>query len=135
MESEREILRKNHLKSTPTREAVLSLLKSNHSPFSVEDIYTSIECADKVTIYRTVKDLALKGIINQVDLGASRAYFEYSHSHHHHLVCTNCEKVEDFNVCNLGGLERKILSQSKNFTQITRHSFEIFGICKNCTRN
>ena len=128
-------LKKNNLKLTPPRKLILEILSKNHGPFSAEDIqkkFTKKNC-DLVTVYRTLTSLEEAKIVQRCEFGDGIARYELSdseESHHHHLICKECKKVEVIDTCEL---ENSINSfaQKKGFTNIT-HQLEFFGTCLDC---
>lgn len=122
------------MRETPARRKVLGLLSASKRPLSVKDLVSKLPGADTVTVYRTVDALVKAGRAKRVDLGGRAALYESSDRHHHHIVCTSCGKIEDFEDCALGGAEKAILGHSKSFARITDHSFELFGLCVACDK-
>jgi Fur family ferric uptake transcriptional regulator len=53
-----------------------------------------------------------------------------AHGHHHHLVCTNCGRVEDFTRCDVTDLVRQLTSATD--FQIEGHWLELYGRCRAC---
>jgi len=52
--------------------------------------------------------------------------------HHHHLICLECDKVEDVELANdLNEIEKRILQ--KNGFKIINHTLEFYGLCKQCS--
>lgn len=125
------------LKLTPTRILVLELLHKNHKPLSVKDIYQKLEKEklDQVTIYRVLNSFAKAGLVRTVEFGDGQSRYEMKDEHdHHHIVCEKCYKVSDFTGCIAPEITKKALVQAKDFASITRHSFELFGVCKSCVK-
>lgn len=131
------VLQKNSLKTTPARVAILGLFKKINKPISAEYIVTKVskEKIDQVTVYRTLHSFEKAKIIRRVDMRQDAVFYELADEHHHHVICTSCGEVEDFNFCIKGGLEEKIISQSKKFSHISDHSLELFSVCKPCIKN
>jgi len=51
------------------------------------------------TVYRTLKLMSQMGILRELDLGDDYKYYELNGprpTHHHHLICTRCDKVIEF---------------------------------------
>jgi Fe2+ or Zn2+ uptake regulation protein len=48
--------------------------------------------------------------------------------HHHHLVCTQCNAIQQLDVCPVESL----LTQLTVPFQVQYHNFEIFGLCYQC---
>ena len=61
----------------------------------------------------------------------SSRYELESLDHHHHIICIDCDKVEDIVLEKyLDSQEQKIMRQKK-FKTIS-HSLEFFGLCAEC---
>ena len=125
------------LKYTAPRLAVVTLLGDKHEPLSVQNIYDSLASKnniDLVTIYRTLASFEKAGLVKRVDLRKDAILYELANDHHHHLVCTNCGTTEDFVVCDVEEITKKVLVKSSKFNAIQQHSLELFGICKDCVK-
>jgi|SRR3989344_3195276 len=120
---------------TPARIAVLSVLEKEKRPLSVEKIIQTIgeKDIDYVTAYRTITALKKAGLVRQIDFQHNHAHYELaSLGDHHHVVCTKCDKVADVANCGIEKME-KVALQESGFREITDHSLEFFGICKQCS--
>lgn len=137
MDTATSILKRHGMKSTQGRIQVLDALIRSPDPLSVETLFLHTDKAvDLSTIYRTLKDFAEKEIVDTVSLEKNKQLYEIKHgrSHHHHIICTQCNKVEDVDMCDIGTLSSKILSHSKKFKHITKHALEFFGVCNTCAK-
>ncbi len=128
------ILKINGFKITPTRLAILKVFSHDCEPINAEFIFKKLkkEKVNIVTIYRTLTSFENVGILKHVDLQKDSAYYELSGHHHHHIICTDCGMVEGFEVCDIDNLTDKVLKNSNKFNIITKHSLELFGLCKKC---
>ncbi len=129
------ILSKNNLKITPARIKIFELLSKSNTPLTADMILCGIKdnSIDRVTVYRTIELLVELKIIGRVDLRGDSVHYELLDRHHHHIVCTNCGTLEDFESCKIKQVSKNILAKSKKFKIINDHSFELFGVCKSCT--
>jgi len=132
------ILKKSKLKATSARISILEIFTSESKPISVEMIDQKLKGKriNQVTIYRTIESLLKPGIIGRVDLRQGSIFYEFIdvHDHHHHIVCTNCNLIEDFESCQVEGVIKRVLEKSKKFNVVNDHSFELFGICNVCIK-
>ena len=128
------ILKCAKLKVTSARILILDLMTNSKTPLTVEMIREKIKNkkVDQVTVYRTIESLLKAKIIGRVDLRKGSVFYELLGDHHHHIVCTKCGVLEDFESCRVEDITQKILLGSKKFRIISDHSFELFGICKLC---
>jgi Fe2+ or Zn2+ uptake regulation protein len=133
----KEILRKSGYKATPSRLAILEILKRAKNPISAQDIIDALPSnTDQATVYRTLKSLNEKGIIKPIDLRHNHAHYELTNTdEHHHLICLRCGRVEEVHHCNIETTQETILRSSKHFAEIKQHALEFYGICKSCAKN
>jgi len=125
------------LRQTKARRAFIEVLSATHAPLSATQILEAIEnkgvSVNKTTIYRELSRLEKIGMVHEVKMGDRKRYYELaSRDHHHHLICVQCENVEDVDLSEkeLSREEHKV-SREKNF-MIIRHSLEFFGLCQKC---
>jgi Fur family ferric uptake transcriptional regulator len=89
---------------TPTamRILVLNSLSQKKAALSLADIEKSLEPADRITIYRTLKTFAEKGLIHIIDDGSG--FHKYAlcadncdegnhHDLHVHFTCISCKET------------------------------------------
>jgi len=87
---------------------------------------------NKSTIYRELQFLLDNGYLVEVFLHAKQVSYESSKlTHHHHLVCNDCGKVDNLENCPALGLEKDVYQ--KNGFKIERHNLEFYGTCANCS--
>jgi Fe2+ or Zn2+ uptake regulation protein len=130
----RDMLRKSGFKATPSRLAILDAFKKAKKPMSAQGVIDLLpRSTDQATVYRTLKSLREKGIIQQVDLHHNHAHYELAGLvEHHHLICLHCGKVEGVRYCNIEEIQSVVLRSSKYFAEIKQHALEFYGICKSC---
>lgn len=85
---------------------------------------------EKSTIFRELNALCDKQIIIKNSI-SGKSFYEIPCSHHHHLVCVYCGKIESVEMKNIFKSFEKKLSKSKNFL-ITNHVLDFFGYCEKC---
>ncbi len=130
-------LRESGYRATPARLSVLRLLKTEVRPLSIEAIARKLKklTLDQATLYRILNDFKSSGIVKEIDLRHGHAHYELATiSHHHHIVCTQCGKIEDFSKCDFEKVSKIILKTVSSFAKITDHPSELFGICKKCEK-
>jgi len=129
-----ELLRKAGLRATKPRAAVLSHLRKSPYPARILAIAKDVRrSVDQVTVYRTVEALHKAGLVRESNLAGERAFEYASSDDHHHIVCTHCGRIEDFEEPSHEKLAAHVLKKS-SFAKITGHSLEFFGLCRACAR-
>lgn len=128
------------------RQAILDVLSMANKHLSVEDIYMKVHPKypkiGLTTIYRTLDILANVGLLHKFDFGDGRARFELAEGlkgahHHHHLICTGCNRVIDYTdfideEIELLRQTEKCLSKKYDF-KITNHLIQFYGLCDKCS--
>lgn len=128
----KKMLQNAGLKNTAMRIVVLETFLGNKYPKTAQEIHKQLKKIDLVTLYRTIASFEKSGILKRVDLRQDAVYYELNVKHHHHLVCTNCAKVENFENKKVEKIIGEIFRKSKKFKNLKEHSFELFGLCKAC---
>jgi Fur family ferric uptake transcriptional regulator len=132
------IIRNAGFRATKPRLLVLSFLQKVEYPADIKEIIAGVgrKNVDQVTVYRILDAFKKAGVVVQVDFQHGRAYYELKDAKHdhHHIICTGCDKIEDFTGCDYDKLANKALGQTKGFARVTNHSLELFGLCNTCVK-
>ena len=124
----------NIVRKTPARSAITEFLSNSNSPVDVSQIINYLRKlnlgTNKVTVYRIMDYLYQNGIVDRMEFGEGKFRYEIKRNHHHHLICTNCGKIEEVEGDFLKKLEEEIY-KTKGFN-VKSHSLEFFGLCKDC---
>src|SRR5579872_1276663 len=120
----RSLLRKAGMKATPGHLEMLSFFSRSKKPVSSQDVIDAMNGKlNPATIYRCIAKLKDSGLIRQIDLRQNNAHYEFfDMTHHHHIICTGCGRIEDIKECNLEDLKQQILRQAKDFSEVRQHS-------------
>ncbi|MBE7449561.1 MAG: transcriptional repressor [Kofleriaceae bacterium] len=96
----RRALRERGLRATPSRLAVLGLLRRHGGPLSHAEAADRLHDLgwDRATIYRNLIDLSEAGLARRSDVGDHTWRFEavdvaHADDRHAHFVCTGCGTV------------------------------------------
>jgi len=132
-----EILKQHHFRLTTTRVVLLSILASCKSPLSAGSVLQKLldqkQRVNKTTVYRALEQFKAKGIVREVYLEDRKQYYELAfREHHHHIVCVECECVEDVSIDEEIFLRQEKQISGENGFTVLRHSVEFFGVCSRC---
>jgi Fur family peroxide stress response transcriptional regulator len=86
----------------------------------------------RTTVYRTLETLAKLGLIRRTNHFAASARFDANMERHHHLVCTACGKVVDFQDASLR-IPHLPNVRENGFT-LLEYSVYFEGHCSDCVR-
>lgn len=135
----KELLRERGYKATPARLELLSVLAQAKKPMSVDALRGRLRASapDTATVYRALKELKNSRLVRQIDLQHGHAHYELTDTRtdHHHMVCTECGTIEDFEGCDIDSVMKRALRQTKLFSTLSDHALELFGICNTCQKN
>ena len=132
----KEILKRNNLSVTGSREKILSLFFDQAGALAHGDIEKRAgEKFDRVTVYRTLQTFVEKGIIHTIPTSDNSIRYAlckddcaegHHHDHHVHFVCTQCHTT----YC-LDDVVTPELRLPKGYNAV---HIEVVaeGICKNC---
>ena len=130
-----EYLQKNRLRKTPERYAILDTIYSIKGHFNIDALYTYMATEGKfrvsrATLYNTIILFIDANLVIKHQFGNSSQYERaYKNETHHHMICTECGKVTEFQDENL---KRAIAeTKLKKFTA-SHYSLYIYGICSKC---
>jgi len=132
----RKFLGDKKLKLTKERLAVLEEVFSFHGHFGPEQLYFRIRNsgskASRASVYRTLGLLVGCGLVEKITRTDRGNVYEhtYGHSHHDHLVCSECGEIIEFYSENLEKIQDEICKRN-NF-QGNNHLLEIRGVCERC---
>lgn len=96
----RDTIRARGLRATPSRLAVLEVVRASDAPMSHGDVADRLASQewDRATIYRNLTDLAEAALLRRTDVGDHVWRFEAVTADHDgahpHFVCTECGTVE-----------------------------------------
>ncbi|MBI4384466.1 MAG: transcriptional repressor [Nitrospinae bacterium] len=140
MEKELQVLEdyiaQNNLKITRQRRAVLNAFAKCEEHVSAEELYRIVaETEPRIglaTIYRTLALLTQSGLASELDFGDGQKRYEHKfmHSHHDHMICTECGKIIEFSHPIIEKLQEEVAK--RNGFAITSHKLDIFGVCGDC---
>jgi Fur family peroxide stress response transcriptional regulator len=124
--------KKDSIKLTPQRLAILEYLEGNMSHPSAAEIYKAVSekypTMSFATVYNTLQTLREKGRVLELTIDSGKMRFDPNTKPHHHLICVHCKNITD--------VHRKF---ALNLPQGERCDYEIignhvdfYGICPKC---
>lgn len=132
----KKALKKEGLRYTRQRQAVWDELCSSDDHRDAEAIYFSLRNTglnvSRATVYRTIDVLVKNNMVRKLELGDGRARYEHkiNSTHHDHLICVQCGRIEEFLDEEIEKLQDKIVD--KLGFKLIRHIHQLFVICNDC---
>ena len=134
-----EQIKRSGYKVTNQRELILKEFTEKGGHLSAQEVYENVKKViphiSLTTIYRNIEMLTDIGVLCRVKLARAsdgRALYEINrrHDHHHHLVCTKCGKIIEFNMCLFQEIGKRLASITQ--FKIDEHRLKVFGRCPKC---
>lgn len=132
----REFLASRSFRMTPERQVILGEALKVQGHFTADDFYIRLRqqhpTVSRATMYRTLDLLVESGLVGRLDLGGSRAFYEYFYGreHHDHLICVGCGSIMEFVEPAIEELQVKVCHAFR--FEMQTHSHKIFGRCEEC---
>lgn len=127
-------LRAAGYKITPPRLAVLQVIEQEGEHLDPAQILTRAQAIHpaigRATVYRTLEMLTQLGIVRPIYVGEHGPTYIRAEGGHHHLVCSSCGRVVDFEQCVADQMVQE-LTERFGF-QIKSHLLEFYGLCLRC---
>jgi Fur family ferric uptake transcriptional regulator len=133
----REALQAGGYRVTRARKAIFRALIDSGGHVSADDIVSAVRRQEpsvgRMTVYRTLELLRQLGLVQPVYQGTGAAHYVLmDEGHHHHLNCSTCDRVIEFDEC-MAQEMGKVLGERFGF-EIQGHLLEFYGVCAECRR-
>lgn len=120
---------------TAARRIILETLAESGGHLTADELTDLVRqrsnATGRMTVYRTLELLCELGLLRPVYQGTGAAhYILMQDGHHHHLICTGCSRVIEFDECALDDLPARI-AQRFGF-EVRGHLLELYGVCAEC---
>jgi Fur family ferric uptake transcriptional regulator len=129
-------LRDAGYKLTTARLTILSVLEEGGGHMTSAEVLEKVDQVapeiGRASVFRALDLFTRLSIIRPTYINDSSTptYVMMPDGHHHHIICTNCDRIIEFDECHLGGIERELERQFN--VKITGHLLEFYGVCANC---
>jgi Fur family ferric uptake transcriptional regulator len=126
------------LKATLPRLKILEIFqRGRQRHMSAEDVYrellTEHQDVGLATVYRVLTQFEQAGILKRSNFESGKAVFELDEgSHHDHLVCLQCGRVEEFYDSAIEQRQQRVAAE--HGFELREHALALYGDCKrpNC---
>ena len=116
---------------TDSRRRVLEALVAAPAHFTVDDVLRLAPDVGRATVFRTMKLLQDLNVVCRVLMENGSLHYRLStRGHHHHLVCRQCGRVEDFSTCDVASVVEQLTRNTEY--EIEGHWLEVYGRCSSC---
>lgn len=122
-------------RSTAQKSLIRSALFAETRFVSAQELHRTLAAAGHTvglaTVYRQLNSLSESGQADSIIVAEKQLFRACEQDeHHHHLVCEECGKAVEVDPPSEDWIRN--VAQATGFTA-TRHVFEIFGLCAECS--
>lgn len=137
----RDRLRRSRQRYTSGRQALVGLLLGSGRPMTITDLLDTGADQSQSSLYRNLAILEQCGVVRRLssvdDLARYELDEELTGHHHHHLVCTDCGRVDD--VTFPDDFEASLSRAAEGVVdrhgyRLDAHHLELTGVCGDCDR-
>jgi Fur family transcriptional regulator, ferric uptake regulator len=124
-------------KLTNARMTVLEVLEGAGAHMTSTEILNRVNDADssigRASVFRALDLFTRLSIIRPtyIDSSMTPSYVMLPDGHHHHIICTNCNRVIEFEDCGLSKLAAEL--EHSLHVRLQGHLLEFYGLCDRCT--
>ncbi|MBL8118735.1 MAG: transcriptional repressor [Anaerolineae bacterium] len=129
-------LREAGHKLTNARLTVLKVLEESDGHITSAEVLEKVAQIDssigRASVFRTLDLFTSLSIIRPTYINSSvtPTYVMMPDGHHHHIVCTNCNRVIEFENCGLSAITAEL--EARLHVKLTGHLLEFYGLCDKC---
>lgn len=122
------------LKATGPRMKILALFQTaRQRHMSAEDVYRELLGEDQdialATVYRVLTQFEQAGLLKRSNFDSGKSVFELNEgSHHDHLVCLQCGRVEEFYDADIERRQRSV-AKERGF-DLQDHALALYANCQ-----
>jgi Fe2+ or Zn2+ uptake regulation protein len=123
---------------TSSRRAIVEVLVRTQAPMTLPDILSADTTLAQSSAYRNLSELIAADVVHRIVTTEEHAHFELAEDlteHHHHLICSSCGSVTDFQVPAAveAELDRALgqIAEREHFT-VDHHRLDLVGRCESC---
>jgi len=122
---------------TEQRVLVAEVLAAAKRALSAQELYERIRATHptigRATVYRALEQQVEDGMASRFEReGHVSAYIACDAEHHHHLVCTNCQRVEDVAEDIVAPMLAAV--GRRHEFQVDHAALDFYGLCASCRR-
>jgi len=131
-------LKSTGLKATLPRLKILEIFQTGEQRhMTAEDVYRVLlnDHSDigLATVYRVLTQFEQAGILERSHFESGKAVYELNQgTHHDHLVCTSCGRVEEFYDAEIER-RQQLIATDKGWT-LQDHAMSLYGLCGDCVK-
>ncbi|MGQ9909115.1 MAG: Fur family transcriptional regulator [Candidatus Flexifilum sp.] len=132
-------LRESGHKLTHARLTVLEVLEQSNGHITSAELVERVSQVDssigRASVFRALDLFTRLSLVRPtyIDSSVTPTYVLMPDGHHHHIICTQCGRVIEFEDCDLQCLADQL--EERLGVRLTGHLLEFYGLCPDCQKN
>ncbi len=129
-------LRQQGYKLTHARLTVLRVIEQSGGHLTSAELVERVGEADsgigRASVFRALDLFTRLSLVRPTYIGTSSTptYVLLPDGHHHHIICTQCSRVIEFEDCTLAPLKQ--ILEDRLHVKLNGHLLEFYGLCPTC---
>lgn len=129
-------LRESGHKLTHARLTVLEVLEQSNGHITSAELVERVSQVDssigRASVFRALDLFTRLSLVRPtyIDSSITPTYVLMPDGHHHHIICTACGRVIEFEDCDLKCLAEQL--EDRLGVRLTGHLLEFYGLCPDC---
>lgn len=140
VEKFREYLATVGKRLTRERETIVEEVFGSHEHFDTDQLVSRLgtrtdgKRVSRATVYRTLDDMVVAGLLRKVARSQDREVYEhdYGYPRHDHLICGKCGTLIEFENARMSDILEDVAVE--HGFRMTGHRLEVYGLCAECSR-
>tara|TARA_Y100001968_G_scaffold135072_1_gene123221 strand:+ start:179 stop:628 length:450 start_codon:yes stop_codon:yes gene_type:complete len=125
---------------TKNRRQLVEILLGTSKPITINQILESDSKLAQSSVYRNLAVLEQAGLVAKIITNDEHAHYELAEhilDHHHHIICSPCGEILDFQLTEKieKALEKSLKEIADDYGfSIDRHRLDLLGTCGECSK-
>ena len=134
----RELCAEHGIAVTHQRQVLYEVMLGMDGHPSPEEVYVAVRqkipAISLATVYKNIHLFVESGVLREVSMHHGSQRVEMNEREHHHLVCSQCKAIEDFEGgdCEGGTIEVPVRGRLVGGFLVERCSVDLIGVCAKC---
>ena len=130
-----EVCRKKRLKATHQRLVIYRAIAGSADHPSADMVYKEVRrqhpTVSLATVYKTLETFKRVGLVSEVGPFHENTRYEANLAPHHHLICTQCKRIEDLYEPFLNAIP---LPEQLKEHHVLGHTVWVHSLCRDCAK-
>ncbi len=132
-----QLLRKNGLKATSQRLAIIQAIMDQREHPTAEEIHARLAerhpTISRSTVYDTLARLTELGIVDALKIGDGATHYEFHNHPHVNVVCVECQRIVDLDTDHIEPFLDHVRQETSH--EVHDQQIKLRGRCRDCAKD